>query len=263
MANPLIIDCTGLASGTGAIGLNAVIDTDVVGSIFDETVGLVAGAGATINAQGCEFAASSGTINPPQGDRAVWDAAAYAARHTNDADTATTSIHHTLGTGADQAAAGNHSHSITPGSMPLTNTHILVGNGSNVAADVAMSNDATIANTGAFTLATVNSNVGTFGDATNIPQITVNGKGLVTAVSNIAVTFPASVVSTYNETQLGDGSTTIFYLANYALPGTVRVYIDGILQPVTDDLVPSDIVIFATAPAIGALLTWNYDVEIV
>lgn len=39
------------------------------------------------------------------------------------------------------------------GSSALTNTHIFVGNGSNVATDVAMSGDATMANTGAITLA--------------------------------------------------------------------------------------------------------------
>lgn len=41
---------------------------------------------------------------------------------------------------------------VTPGQITLTNTHIIVGNASNVGADVAMSNDATIANTGAITL---------------------------------------------------------------------------------------------------------------
>lgn len=38
------------------------------------------------------------------------------------------------------------------------------------------------------TLATVNSNVGTFGSTTAVPIITVNGKGLVTAVSTAALT---------------------------------------------------------------------------
>ena len=38
------------------------------------------------------------------------------------------------------------------------------------------------------TLNTVNSNVGQFGDATHVPQFTVNAKGLVTAVGNIAIT---------------------------------------------------------------------------
>lgn len=40
-----------------------------------------------------------------------------------------------------------------PLSEPLTNTHIFVGNASNVATDVAMSGDATMANTGALTIA--------------------------------------------------------------------------------------------------------------
>lgn len=45
--------------------------------------------------------------------------------------------------------------SVSPSSITLTSAHILVGNGSNVAADVAMSGDATIANTGALTVVTV------------------------------------------------------------------------------------------------------------
>lgn len=39
----------------------------------------------------------------------------------------------------------------------------------------------------ALTLATVNSNVGQFGSSTAIPVITVNGKGLVTAVSTVSI----------------------------------------------------------------------------
>lgn len=38
------------------------------------------------------------------------------------------------------------------------------------------------------TLATVNSNVGTFGSATQAGQFTVNGKGLITAASNVTIT---------------------------------------------------------------------------
>src|SRR4051812_41012102 len=45
-------------------------------------------------------------------------------------------------------------------SSTLTSAHLLVGNGSNVATDVAATGDLSLANTGAFTLATVNSNVG-------------------------------------------------------------------------------------------------------
>lgn len=47
----------------------------------------------------------------------------------------------------------------------------------------------------AATLATVNSNVGTFGSSTAIPVITVNGKGLATAASTVAVIAPAGTLS--------------------------------------------------------------------
>ena len=40
----------------------------------------------------------------------------------------------------------------------------------------------------AITFATVNSNTGTFGSATQVPQLTVNGKGLITGVSNVTIT---------------------------------------------------------------------------
>jgi hypothetical protein len=217
MANPLVIDCTGLASGTGAIGLRAVIDTDALFCAFNETTGLAA-VSSTINVYGCEFSASSGTLNPPAGDRAVFDAAAYQARHANDIDAG---IHWT----AAQLAA-------TYLSKVLTSAHILVGNGSNVATDRALSGDATIDNTGALTigakkvgaskialtddklligggdgaaheqsvngdatlsnagaltLATVNANTGTFGDATHVAQVTLNAKGLATAAVNVAI----------------------------------------------------------------------------
>ncbi len=51
-----------------------------------------------------------------------------------------------------------------------------------------MSGDATYSAAGALTLATVNSNVGTFGDATHVAQVTANGKGLITAASSVAIT---------------------------------------------------------------------------
>ena len=52
-----------------------------------------------------------------------------------------------------------------------------------------LTGDVTTLNSLTTTLATVNANVGTFGDATNIPQFTVNGKGLITAVSTLPVDF--------------------------------------------------------------------------
>jgi len=49
--------------------------------------------------------------------------------------------------------------------------------------------------TGTANLATVNSNVGSFGSGTAVPVITVNAKGLITAISTIAVTIPSGAIS--------------------------------------------------------------------
>ena len=64
------------------------------------------------------------------------------------------------------------------------------------------------------TLATVNSNVGAFGSATSIPVVTVNGKGLVTAVSTATVQggqyfgSAASKAIAYNEDSIAENITT-------------------------------------------------------
>ncbi len=47
----------------------------------------------------------------------------------------------------------------------------------------------------AFTLATVNLATGTWGNATTIPQFTVNGKGLITNVVSVPVVFPENSLS--------------------------------------------------------------------
>ena len=54
---------------------------------------------------------------------------------------------------------------------------------------ITLTGDVTGAGTGSFaaTLATVNSNTGSFGSASAVPVITVNGKGLITAVSTSAL----------------------------------------------------------------------------
>lgn len=61
----------------------------------------------------------------------------------------------------------------------------------------ALTGDGTASGPGsaALTLATVNSNVGTFGTATDVSTITVNAKGLVTAVSNTSIQIAESQVT--------------------------------------------------------------------
>ena len=72
----------------------------------------------------------------------------------------------------------------------------------------------------ALTLATVNSNVGTFGSTTESVQITVNGKGLITAISNQTIpviTASNGLTKNTNDIVLGGsltGATTITAAAN-------------------------------------------------
>ena len=100
--------------------------------------------------------------------------------------------------------------------LPLTSAHLLVGNGSNLAASVALSGDATLSNTGALTLTTVNGGVGAFTNAT----LTVNGKGLITAVSS--GTSPVlSVSGTAGDISSTGGTTPVLDLVDTAVtPGS-------------------------------------------
>ena len=81
-------------------------------------------------------------------------------------------------------------------------------NGTAPASSVSITGDITASgNTGtpfASTLATVNSNVGSFGSASTVPAITVNAKGLVTAVT--ATTITPAAIGAVAATTLGTNS---------------------------------------------------------
>ena len=94
----------------------------------------------------------------------------------------------------DQTVAGTKTFSSTITGSVLGNagtaTALATGRTISATGDVAYTSasfDGTSNVTGTATLATVNSNVGSFGSSSSIPVVTVNAKGLVTAVSTATV----------------------------------------------------------------------------
>ncbi len=100
-----------------------------------------------------------------------------------------------------------------PLSEPLTNTHIFVGNASNIATDVAMSGDATMANTGALTIANsaiTNAKVSASAaiSFSKLAALT-SGNILVGSAGNVAT----SVTMSGDATIIASGALTIANLA--------------------------------------------------
>jgi hypothetical protein len=94
-----------------------------------------------------------------------------------------------------------------PLSNALTNTHIFVGNSSNVATDVALSGDAALANTGALTLASTIAAGGPIGSVTVTPVITYDAKGRLTTVTSATIAPPFSAITATPTTLAGYGIT--------------------------------------------------------
>jgi len=90
--------------------------------------------------------------------------------------------------GALTVATGTTTPSLTVNSAPILTTARTIGIITGDATSAGSSFDGSANNTNALTLATVNSNVGSFGSATAAPAVTVNAKGLVTAVTTNTIT---------------------------------------------------------------------------
>lgn len=120
-----------------------------------------------------------------------------------------------------------------------TSTYLTANQNITITGDVTGSG--TTAITG--TLATVNTNTGSFGSSTAIPTLTVNGKGLITAASAAAVVAPAGTLSgaALNPTVVTSSLTSVGTLASLVVTGSVTAgsYVAGTLGYIAANLLAS------------------------
>lgn len=194
---------------------------------------IVAGAGISVTPAGSNITitntgAGSGTVTSVSVVSANGLAGTVATATTTPAITLSTTITGILqgnGTAISAATTGNFTDVGTDGIVVTGGTGAVLGSGTSIAQHVAdathngylsstdwstfngkqaagnyitaLTGDVTAAGPGsvAATLATVNSNVGSFGSSTAIPSFTVNGKGLITAASTNVVIAPAGTLT--------------------------------------------------------------------
>lgn len=127
----------------------------------------------------------------------------------------------TTGTAANITATSN-STLTTLSALSLPYSQVTGGPSTN--AITALTGDGTASGPGsvALTLATVNTNTGSFGGASSVPSFTVNGKGLITAASSTAVVAPAGTLSgtTLNATVVTSSLTSVGTIGTGTWAGT-------------------------------------------
>ena len=112
--------------------------------------------------------------------------------------------------------------------------------------------DGSVNATGVATLATVNANAGAFGSATAIPVITVNGKGLITAISTTAVSIPSGAL-TFTGDVTGTGTTGSSTALSIASGAVTNAMLAGSIA--NSKLANSSTTVGTTAIALGASST--------
>lgn len=149
-----------------------------------------------------------------------------AATTGNLTDAGTDGITVTGGTGAVLGSGTSISQHVadTTHNGYLSSTDWNTFNGKTSGGITALTGDGTASGPGsaALTLATVNSNVGSFGSSSSIPSFTVNGKGLITAASGNAVIAPAGTLSgtTLNSTVVSSSLTSVGTITSGVWNGT-------------------------------------------
>lgn len=110
-----------------------------------------------------------------------------------------------------------------PGDITLANGHILVGNGSGVAADVALSGDATISNTGVLTNSATSASVPLSTSPTKGIGYATGAGGTVTQSTDKSTTVALAKMSgaiTMNNAALNAGVIVSFTLTNAGIAAT-------------------------------------------
>lgn len=185
-----------------------------------------------------------------------------AATTGNLTDAGTDGITITNGTGAVLGSGTSIAQHVadTTHNGYLSSTDWNTFNTSAGSAITALTGDATASGPGsaALTLATVNSNVGTFGSSTSIPTFTVNAKGLITAASGNAVVAPAGTLSgtTLNSTVTASSLTSLGTQAQALNMGSNKI------TNLTDGTASSDAATYGQLLAVSAGLSFKNAVRL-
>lgn len=226
---PAIGSITGLGTGVAtALGINVGSAGAFVA--FNGALGTPS-SGTLTNATGLPTAGLTGTLQAAQEPAHTGDV-------TNSAGSLALAIANNAVTYAkfQQVAAsslvGNATGSLA-NAAGITLGATLAFSGSALQTAAHTGDITTTANSFATTLATVNSNVGTFGSATQSVQFTVNGKGLITAAANVTVTPAVGSI-----TGLGTGVATALGV-NVGSAGAVVTFGGALGSPSSVGTVPA------------------------
>jgi hypothetical protein len=135
--------------------------------------------------------------------------------------------------------------------LAYANAHYGTGSGT----ITALTGDVTASGTGSVTatLATVNTNTGSFGSSSSIPNFSVNGKGLITAAGGNAVVAPAGTLSgtTLNSTVVSSSLTSLGVQAQALNMGTQQI--TAVVDPTTAQMAATKNYVDTVASALNPI----------